>query len=63
MNVDLWEQYQEDFADFMEAILKACNPTAIHNLWTLLRYQGVWVEKDKRVTVARSLYNTIQEED
>ena len=32
MNVDLWEQYQEDFADFMEAILKACNPTAIHNL-------------------------------
>jgi len=38
LNDDLWEQYKEDFADFMEAILKACNPTAICNLWTLLRY-------------------------
>jgi hypothetical protein len=63
LNDDLWEQYKEDFADFTEAILKACNPTAIRNLRTLLRHQGVWVERDKRVTVARSLYNTIQEED
>jgi len=23
---------KEDFIDFMEAILKACNPTAIYNL-------------------------------
>jgi len=49
--------------DFTEAILKAYNPTAIYNLQTLLRHQGVWVKKDKRVTVTRSLYNTIQEED
>ena len=32
MNVDLQEQYQEDFADFTEAIFKACNPIAIRNL-------------------------------
>jgi hypothetical protein len=32
MNDDLWEQYREDFADFMEAILKTCNPIAIYNL-------------------------------
>ena len=37
MNVDLWEQYQEDFVDFTEAIFKACNPTTIRNLRTLLR--------------------------
>jgi len=37
-NFNMWELYQEDFADFTEAILKACNPTAIRNLRTLLRY-------------------------
>ena len=63
MNVDLWEQYQEDFADFTEAIFKACDFAVIYNLQTLLRYQGVWVKKDKRVTIARSLYNTIHEKD
>ena len=38
INNDLWEQYQEDFADFTEATFKACNPTTIRNLRTLLRY-------------------------
>ena len=32
INNDLQEQYKEDFADFTEAIFKACNPTAIYNL-------------------------------
>ena len=41
INDDLWEQYQEDFADFTEAIFKACNPVTIRNLRTLLRDQGV----------------------
>ena len=63
INNDLWEQYQEDFADFTETIFKACNPTTIRNLRTLLREQGVWVERNKRVTVAQSLYNTIHEEN
>ena len=36
INDDLQEQYQEDFADFTEAIFKACNPTTIYNLRTLL---------------------------
>ena len=36
MNVDLWEQYQEDFADFMEATFKACDLAAIYNLRALL---------------------------
>jgi hypothetical protein len=37
-NDDLWEQYKEDFADFTEAIFKAYDLAAIHNLQTLLRY-------------------------
>ena len=32
INNDLQEQYQEDFADFTEAIFKAYNPTTIYNL-------------------------------
>ena len=32
INNDLQEQYQEDFADFTEAIFKACNSTTIYNL-------------------------------
>ena len=32
LNDDLQEQYKEDFADFIEAILKAYNPTTIRNL-------------------------------
>ena len=32
INNDLQEQYKEDFTDFTEAILKACNPNTIHNL-------------------------------
>ena len=36
INNNLQEQYQEDFADFTEAIFKAYNPTTIRNLRTLL---------------------------
>ena len=32
LNNNLQESYKEDFADFTEAIFKACNPTTIHNL-------------------------------
>jgi len=63
INNDLWEQYQEDFVDFTEAIFKACNPTTIRKLWTHLRNQGIWVKRNKRVTIAQSLYNTIHEKD
>ena len=61
MNVDLWEQYQEDFADFTEAIFKTCNRIATYNLRALLRYQGVWV--NKQVTIVQSLYNILCEKD
>ena len=63
MNDDLWEQYKEDFANFTEATFKACSIIPIRNLRALLRDQGVWVEKEKRVTIARSLYNTLYKED
>ena len=38
INDDLQEQYQEDFADFTEAIFKTYDRIATYNLQTLLRY-------------------------
>ena len=61
LNDDMWEQYQKDFADFIEATFKACDCIALYNLQTLLCYQGVWV--NKQVTIVQSLYNTLCEED
>ena len=60
-NDDMWEQYKEDFVDFTEAIFKAYNCIVIYNLWTLLRHQGVWV--NKQVTILQSLYDILCEED
>ena len=37
INNNLWEQYQEDFTDFTEAIFKACKLTVTYNLQTFLR--------------------------
>ena len=45
----------------MEATFKACDRIALYNLRTLLRHQGVWV--NKQVTIAQSLYDTLCEED
>ena len=63
INNDMWEQYKEDFADFMEATFKTCKLIVIYNLQTLLCYQSVWVKKDKQVTIVQSLYNTIYKKD
>ena len=59
----MWEQYKVDFADFMEATFKAYSLMTIYNLQTLLYKHGVWVKKDKQVTITQSLYNILCEED
>jgi hypothetical protein len=60
---DLWEVFKEDFKGFSLIMLKECSQLGIRKLRTLLRMNGVWVRKDRRMTVAESLYNTLQEED
>ena len=32
LNNNLWKQYKEDFADFIEAIFKACNLITTRNI-------------------------------
>ena len=63
INDDLQEQYKKDFIDFIETIFKNYKLTTIYNLQTLLYNQGVQVIKDRRITIAWSLYNTIYKED
>jgi hypothetical protein len=60
---ELWELYKEDFKDFTIAIFKDCNQPGIRKLRAMLRMYGVWVRKDRRKTVAESLYNTLQEDE
>jgi hypothetical protein len=59
INDDLWELYKEDFADFIEVVFKTCNPINIRNLRTLLHYQGIWVLRDRNVTIPQALYNIL----
>jgi hypothetical protein len=60
---DLWAWFQEEFTGFTEEILEACHQPTINQLHTLLRDRGVWVLKDKNTSVAKSLRNTIIEEE
>jgi len=60
---DLWEQFQADFSAFTEENFKNCSLRCLRQLRALLRTRGVKVTKDKHVTIARSLYETTQEED
>ena len=63
INNNLQEQYKEDFADFTEATFKAYSIIPIRNLRNLLCYYSIQVKKDKQVTIAQSLYNTLYKEN
>jgi hypothetical protein len=60
---ELWGLYQDDFKDFIVEIFKNCNQTHVRKLQTILRTNGVWVQKHKNTIVPKSMFNTIQEED
>ena len=60
---ELWGLYQDDFKDFTVEIFKNCNQTRVQKLRTILRTNGVWVQKHRNTTVPESLFSTIQEAD
>ena len=59
---DLWEAYKDDFQSFTLQTFKDCNQTNIRKLRLLLRVRGVWVTKNRNLTVPESLFNTPQED-
>ena len=56
---DMWEVYKDDFKDFTVEIFRNCNQILIRKLRTILRTNGVWVQKHRDTTVPKSLFNTI----
>ena len=59
---DLWETFREEFEGFTEEDFRRRTTIQLRKLRALLRRQGVWVMKDKRVTIAKSLFATLQED-
>ena len=59
---DLWESFRENFEGHTEDDFKIPSNTQIRKFRELLRKQGVWVLKNPKVSVAKSLFNTLQEE-
>jgi hypothetical protein len=41
INDDLWEQYKEDFSDFIKSVFRNYTIIAVRNLRALLRNQGI----------------------
>jgi hypothetical protein len=62
-DIDLWEQYQEDFQGWAEKYFKDANTHTTRNLRSTLRTYGVWVNRSRERGLPRALYDVLQEED
>ena len=62
-DLDLWEAFQEHFAGYTESDFKLVKNDTIRRLRTHLRIQCVWVERRARTSIAKSLFNTLQEQN
>ena len=61
-DMSLWETFQEDFEGFTEEDFKLASNHNICKLWDYLQKFGVWVQKQQRYTIARSLYDALLED-
>ena len=61
-DIDLWEQYREDFHGWTEKYFKDANNHTTRNLRTTLRTYGVWVGRNQGRTLPEALYDVLQEE-
>ena len=62
---ELWEYFQDDFANWTEDLFKRCSNTFILKLHNTLQSQGVWSKKksdSRRTTIAEALVSIINEE-
>ena len=62
-DMSLWETFQEDFEGFTEEDFKSASNYNIRRLRDCLRKFGVWIRKQQRFTIARSLYEALIEEE
>ena len=61
-DMSLWETFQYDFEGFTEEDFKSASIHHQRKLRDYLRKYGVWVQKQQRYTIARSLYEVLLEE-
>ena len=60
-DTELWDTFRYDFKGYKEDDFKQTSVQCQRKLREFLRKRGVWVEKSK-LTIARSLYNTLHED-
>ncbi len=61
-DMSLWETFQEDFEGFTEEDFRLASNHNIRRLRDYLRKHGVWIRKQQRYNIARSLYEALLEE-
>ena len=61
-DMSLWETFQEDFEGFTEEDFRLGSNYNIRRLWDYLRKFGVWIQKQQRYTIIKSLYGALLEE-
>ena len=62
-DMSLWETFQYDFESYTEEDFKSASIHHQRKLRDYLRKYGVWVRKQQRYTIARSLYEVLLEEE
>ena len=62
-DLDLWDSFQEHFDRYTELDFKVVENDTIRKLRTFLRKRGAWIEKKARLSPAKSLFNTVQEQE
>jgi hypothetical protein len=61
-DLDLWEQYRDDFTGWAIKHFQGANGRTTRNLRTTLRTRGVWVGRNQGRTLPEALYDVLQEE-
>ena len=62
-DMDLWETFQYDFEGFTEEDFRSASIHHQRKLRAYLRKYGVWVRKQQRYTIARSIHDLLLEEE
>ena len=62
-DMSLWETFQDDFEGFTEEDFKSASIHHQRKLRGYLRKYGVWVRKQQRYNIARSLHEVLLEEE
>ena len=62
-DMDLWEKFQEDFEGFTEEDFRSASNNNQRRLRDYLRKFGVWIRRQQRYPIARSLYDALLEEE